>query len=149
MKLASDIAARDSEQPASPLVGSWRVTAVRGMGGVAADALEIYDPDPVGRTFVFANDIAALCTGGAFWLFDANYDRSGGGTVDLGVVVRGDTVYRGTYKVSDNRATMWINPMNTPRPGHADGNPTNGGFVLELERNPGPIGFDLDSWMTF
>ena len=128
----SEVARIDSQQPASPLCGTWQVTNVRGAGGIAADALEIYDPDPVGRKFVFANDAAALVSGGGFWLFNASYAERGG--VDLSAVVRGNTIYRGRYQVNGDEATLRLSTMNAPRPSTPDGDPTDGGFVLKLRR---------------
>jgi hypothetical protein len=126
------VAKIDEANPASPLVGVWEITGVRGAGGVAADALELYDPDPVSRRLVVANDAAALLTGAGFWLFDASYP--GDHAVDLGVVVRGDTVYRGKFAVDGQTAALRVSPMNSPRPEAHNGNPTDGGFVLELHR---------------
>jgi hypothetical protein len=132
LRLLSDVARIDSERPASPLLGTWQVTEVRGAGGIAADALELYDPDPIGRKLVFANDTAALISGAGLWLFEATYDEPGG--VDLSVVVRGNTIYRGRYQVNGNDATLRLNPMNEPRPAVPDGDPTDGGFVFRLRR---------------
>jgi hypothetical protein len=99
---------------------------------MAADALELYDPDPVGRTLIIANESAGLMTGAGFWLFDASYDGPNG--IDLSAVVRGDTVYRGRFKVEGDEATIRIAPMNAPRPDEPGGQPTDGGFVLRLQR---------------
>ncbi|MEX2171916.1 MAG: hypothetical protein WD851_21530 [Pirellulales bacterium] len=130
--LLSEVARIDAEQPASPLCGTWQVTEVRGAGGIAADALELYNPDPVGRTFVTANDAAALLSGAGLWLFDASYGEPG--SIDLSAVVRGNTVYRGRYQVDGDGATLAVSPMNAPRPTSPDGDPTDGGFVLRLRR---------------
>jgi len=130
--LLSEAARIDSKQPASPLGGTWEIVDVQGAGGIAADALELYDPDPIKRKFVAANDAAALLTGAGFWLFDARYDGDDG--VDLSAVVRGNTVYRGRFQVDGDEATLRISPMNTPRPAEPDGDPNDGGFVLRLRR---------------
>jgi len=130
--LMSEIAEIDAERPTSPLCGSWKIVEVRGAGGIAADALELYEPDPIGRKFVAANHHAALLTGAGFWLFDASYDEQSG--VDLNVVVRGNTIYRGRFQVDGDDATLRINPMNAPRPFAPDGEPTDGGFVLRMRR---------------
>ena len=132
--LLSEAARRDSERPASPLCGTWKIVEVRGAGGVGADALELYQPDPVTRKFVAANDAAGLLTGAGLWMFDASYNQPDG--VDLSAVVRGDTVYRGRFQVADDEATLRVGPMNTPRPAQAGGDPSDGGFVLHLRRIP-------------
>jgi hypothetical protein len=132
--LVSEIALLDEQRAASPLVGTWEITGIRGAGGMAADALELYEPDPVQRKFVATNDSAVLLTGAGTWLFDATYPDDEGGTVDLSVVVRGNTVYRGRFDVDNDTATLRLNPMNEPRPESAEGDPRDGGFVLELKR---------------
>ena len=128
----SQVSQIDSQQPKSPLCGIWKVTKVRGAGGIAADALELYDPDPVPRRVVFANETGALLTGAGLWLFDVGFEQPDG--IDLSAVVRGGTVYRGRYAVNGNEATLRVSPMNSPRPDTADGDPTDGGFVLHLQR---------------
>ena len=128
----SEVARIDSQRPTSPLCGTWQVTEVSGAGGMAADALELYDPDPVGRKLVVANDIAALVSGGGFWLFNTSYDEQS--SIDLSAVVRGNTIYRGRYQVDKNEATLRLSLMNAPRPAQPDGDPTDGGFVLRLRR---------------
>ena len=104
------------------------------MGGIAADALELYDPDAFGRKLIVANDTAGLLSGGGLWVFDLRHDEPG--SVDLSVVVRGNTIYRGRYRVKGDEAWFRLNPMNTPRPDLPDGDPTDGGFVLRLNRLP-------------
>ena len=61
-------------------------------------------------------------------------DAEGG--IDLSVVVRGDTVYRGLYEVEEggDRAKLRLSVMNRPRPESMEGEPTGGGFELRLER---------------
>lgn len=135
----AQVAAMDSQDPQSPLVGAWRLTEVAGAGGLAADALELYDPDPVGRTFIVANGAAMLVTGAGTWLFDATYPedpQDAEGAIDLSVIVRGDTIYSGLYEVEEggDRATLRLSVMNRPRPAEIDGEPTDGGFMLQLER---------------
>ena len=120
----------------SPLCGVWEVAEVRGMGGLAADALELFDPDPVGRKFVAVDDAAYLMTGGGAWFFDATYN--GDDAVDLSALVRGNTVYRGRYAVDGDEATVRVSVMNAERPKEADGEPTDGGFVLRLRRATNP-----------
>jgi len=136
--MLSEIARLEKEHATTPLAGTWEVNRVSGAGGVAADALELYDPDPVGRKFVATNDSAGLLTGGAFWLFDTNYpeknDRGSRGAIDLKVVVRGNTIYRGLYAVEGDTAKLAVSPMNSPRPASVDREPTDGGFVLSLKR---------------
>jgi len=132
--ILTEIALLDERRPASPLVGTWEIAAVRGAGGVAADALELYDPDPVKRRFVATNDAVLLITGAGTWLFDAAYSPNDVGAIDLSAIVRGNTVYRGRYKTDKETATIRLGRMNTPRPESSDSNPTNGGFVLELKR---------------
>lgn len=131
--LFAKLVAMDAESPESPLCGRWEVTGVGGAGGLAADALELYDPDPVGRTFAVANGAALLVTGGGLWLFDVAYSGVQGG-IDLSAVVRGNTVYRGRYEVDGARATVRFSQMNSRRPNGDDDNPTDGGFVLQLKR---------------
>ncbi|MEX2171333.1 MAG: hypothetical protein WD851_18580 [Pirellulales bacterium] len=130
--MLSEVAGIDSTRPVSPLCGTWQVTEVSGAGGIAADALELYDPDPIGRTFVAANDTAALLSGAGLWLFDASYDEPG--SVDFSAVVRGNTIYRGRYRVEGDEAMLRLSPMNAPRPTAPDGDPTDGGFVMRLRR---------------
>ncbi len=132
--LLSEAARRDTERPASPLCGTWEIVEVRGAGGVGADALELYEPDPVMRKFVAANDAAGLLTGAGLWMFDASYNQPDG--VDLSAVVRGDTVYRARFQVAGDEATLRVGPMNTPRPDLDEGDPSDGGFVLHLRRIP-------------
>jgi hypothetical protein len=137
-RLIRQVALEDAENPISPLVGVWEVTKVGGAGGVAADALEIYEPDPVGRRFVATNDSAALLTGGGFWLFDATYPNDAPGigpSVDLSVVVRGNTLYRALFVPNGNDGgRLSFSPMNKPRPAKIDDDPHDGGFVLTLRR---------------
>lgn len=128
--LLTAVAKIDQADPASPLCGVWEITGVRGAGGVAADALELYEPDPVSRRLVVANDVAALVTGAGFWLFDANY--IGDHAIDLSVVVRGNTVHRGKFDVDGKKASLRVSPMNSSRPETYDGEPNDGGFVLQL-----------------
>ena len=139
LTLFSQVVRFDAMKPESPLCGMWEVTGVGGAGGVAADALELYDPDPVGRKFAVANGAALLVTGGGAWLFDATYpdedeDAEDEDAIDLSAVVRGDTVYRGRYEVDGQQATLRCSPMNSPRPTGDDDHPTDGGFVLHLKR---------------
>lgn len=130
----SQIANADAAEGGLPILGTWQVTAVEGMGGIAADALEIYDPDPIGRQIAFANESALLTTGGGLWMFDATYVGRDG--IDMNVFVRGNTTYRARFRVEGDEATLRVTPMNTPRPAQADGTPTDGGFVLKLRRKP-------------
>jgi Tol biopolymer transport system component len=129
----AELATIDAKAPESPLCGSWEITGVGGAGGLAADALELYDPDPVGRTLAVANGAALLVTGGGSWLFDVTGDVDEK-SIDLSAVVRSDTVYRGRYQVDGDRATAWFGQMNSPRPSGEEDNPTDGGFVLHLKR---------------
>ena len=136
--LLSQVARDDAKNPAAPLVGTWEITSVSGAGGIAADALEVYDPDPVGRKFVATNDSAALLTGAGFWLFDASYPngaRGNGYGVDFLVVVRANTVYHALY-VPDGEDgwKLRMSPMNKPRPAKIDNEPHDGSFVLTLRR---------------
>ena len=132
--LLMQVAREDESHRASPLVGTWEVTEVRGAGGMAADALELYDPDPVGRKLVVANDAAALLTGAGYWLFDATFPSNETDALNFSVVVRADTVYRGRYHADQDNATLRLSPMNSPRPTEPDGDPTDGSFVLQLRR---------------
>jgi hypothetical protein len=133
----------DAARPVSPLCGEWKVVEVQGTGGVAADALELYEPDPVGRYFVATNDSAGLLTGAGFWLFDATYGDDG--EIDLKAVVRGNTIYRGRYRVKNQEATLSVSPMNEARPRSAEGKPTNGGFVLRMRKCEPPLNQELFS----
>lgn len=133
-RLLSDLARQETDSPTSPLCGTWEIVEVLGAGGVAADALELYEPDPVGRKFVAANETAGLLTGAGFWLFEAEYGADGPNSIDLSAVVRGGTVYRGVYRVDGDRATLRVSPMNSPRPSGPEAKPTDGGFLLRMRR---------------
>ena len=128
------VAEMDAKRPAWPLCGKWRVTKVGGAGGLAADALELYDPDPVGPKFMAANGAALLVTGGATWLFEAALPEGVNGGVDLSVVVRGDTVYRGRYEAHGEQAKLRLSVMNAERADEVGKDPRDGGVVLELRR---------------
>jgi hypothetical protein len=132
--LVTEIANLDERRPASPLVGTWEIAAIRGAGGIAADALELYEPDPVERRFVATNDTALLLTGAGTWLFQATYPPSEPGTIDLSAMMRGNTVYHGRFEANKESATLRLSPMNTARPDSPNGDPADGGFVLELKR---------------
>jgi hypothetical protein len=134
-ELLSQIARQDSKKPASPLVGTWEVTKVAGAGGIAADALELYEPDPIDRKFVATNDGAALLTGAGFWVFDTKYPISASqGSADFSVVVRSNTVYHARYSVDGDATKLYVSPMNQPPPSGADTDPHDGGFILTLRR---------------
>jgi hypothetical protein len=135
--LLSQVAGVDAKNPAAPLVGTWEITSVSGAGGIAADALELFDPDPVGRKFIATNDSAALLTGAGFWLFDASYPggaRGNGHSVDFLVVVRSNTVYHALYVPDGDGWKLRISPMNKARAATVDNDPHDGSFVLTLRR---------------
>lgn len=132
------VARYEQQHDAPPIVGTWDITLISGAGGIAADALELYDPDPIKRRFVATRETAALLTGAGFWLFDTEYSgdaaNNTSGNVDLSVVVRGNSVYHGLYAIDGDIARLAVAPMNRPRPKKSNDTPTDGGFVLTLKR---------------
>jgi hypothetical protein len=134
--LLTEAAQTDRAKPASPLVGAWKIVEVGGAGGLAADALDLFDPDPIGKRFVVANGVGALHTASVLWLVDITYPDDAPEAIDLELVVRGNSTARGRYQVdkNGNEASLRLNPYNFPRPATATGDPTDGGVVLRLRR---------------
>jgi hypothetical protein len=104
---------------------SKAATRRQGMGGVAADALELYDPGSRGPEVRGGRWHAYLMTGGGAWFFNATYN--GDDAVDLSGLVRRDTVYRGRYAMKGDEATLRVSVMNAERPAEAAGNPDDSG----------------------